>query len=162
MLLATQAPAADAQKWQREPGTPADELWRVEWSGSEFITAGKKSFYRSDDGAMWRPFGKKPDGWIASVSLRGLIAMSWGANLFFLAGRADAEASHAARSREADGARHLRRQNPGRETVNLFANRNPAACQTRASIWNYENIPGMDLRIQNSGISDVTGRNPKL
>ena len=75
--------SADAQKWQREPGTPADELWRVEWSGREFIVAGKKSFYRSSDGTTWQSFGGKPPGWIAAASAHGHVAMSWGANLFF-------------------------------------------------------------------------------
>ncbi len=45
--------SADARKWQREPGSPADEMWRVEWSGREFFAIGKKAIYRSADGATW-------------------------------------------------------------------------------------------------------------
>ena len=75
--------SGDARKWTRAENSPADELWRVVWSGREFVTSGKKGLYRSADGLKWESFGKKPPGWIAVACPRGLVAMSWGANLFF-------------------------------------------------------------------------------
>ena|GEM_PF-683704 len=75
--------STDALKWNREENAPADELWRVEWSGSEFITSGKKGSYRSADGTAWKPFGKKAPGWIAAAGPHGYVALNWGANLSF-------------------------------------------------------------------------------
>lgn len=73
--------SADAVKWIREDGTPKDEMWRVLWSGTEFIATGKKGLYRSPDGKAWTAFGKKPNGWIAAAGPDGFLAANWGANL---------------------------------------------------------------------------------
>lgn len=50
--------SADGQKWNKEPGSPADTFREAIWTGKEFLLNAKQASYTSADGLTWKPQGK--------------------------------------------------------------------------------------------------------